>query len=191
MKKNTREFIIDSTIQLFQENGYENTSVAKICKTCNITKGTFYYYFPNKDEIVFEYYEQVLQKYYSNAMIDLFGIENYKEQLWSVLEYCIDNTISLTPSLLKAFLISDMQKGLNFFSPYKSKESSLSRVKQHELQITLIKKGQKHNEIKDGNPEMMLHAFISALIGIAMDWASNDGNYNEKDELRKIFDVIF
>ena len=183
MKKNTREFIIDSTIKLFQENGYENTSVANICKTCNITKGTFYYYFPNKDEIIFEYYEQMFQNYYSRSMIDLFGIDNYKEQLWSIIEYTIDNTISLTPSLLKAFLISDMEKGLNFFSPYKSKESSLARVKQHELQITLIKKGQKNDEIKAGDPEMMLHTFISALIGIAMDWASNGGYYDEKKEL--------
>lgn len=82
--KNTKENITNTTIQLFQENGYENTSVARICKACNITKGTFYYYFPNKDEIIFEYYEQMFQKYYSNMMIDLFNIDNYKEQLWLI-----------------------------------------------------------------------------------------------------------
>lgn len=189
--KNTKEIITNTTIQLFQENGYENTSVARICKACNITKGTFYYYFPNKDEIIFEYYEQMFQKYNSNMMIDLFNIDNYKEQLWSVVAYSIDNTISLTPSLLKAFMISDMQKGLDVFSPYKKKNSSTLRMKQYELLTTLVRKGQKHHEIKEGDPDMMVHTFTSALIGIAMDWASNDGKYNEKEELRKVFDVIF
>lgn len=37
----------------------------------------------------------------------------------------------------------------------------------------------------------MLHVFTSALVGIAMDWSSNDGYYDEKEELRKVFDTIF
>lgn len=188
--KDTREQIIKKTIELFQKQGYENTSVASICKACNITKGTFYYHFANKDEITFAFYENLFQNY-SEVVTALFEIENSKEQLWSLIEYSIDNTIALTPQLLKAFLISDMQNGLNFFSPYKSWNSSKQRLRQHEMQISLIKKGQKLKEIKEGNPELMLHTFVSALIGIAMDWASNDGPYDEKEELRKVFDVIF
>lgn len=37
----------------------------------------------------------------------------------------------------------------------------------------------------------MAHTFVSALIGIALDWSSNGGNFDEKAELRKIFDHIF
>lgn len=87
--------------------------------------------------------------------------------------------------------MSDIQKGMTFFSPYKSTASSDSRKKQHAMQVVLIKKGQKAGEIKSGDPEMMLHTFISALIGIAVDWASNDGCFDEKEELRKVFDTIF
>lgn len=124
-------------------------------------------------------------------MSDLLFIENAKDQLWRLLEYSIDNTVSLTPPLLKAFIMSDIQKGMTFFSPYKSITSSESRRRQYTMQIGLIKKGQKTGEIKSGDPAMMLHTFISALIGIAVDWASNDGCYDEKEELRKVFDTIF
>lgn len=188
--KNTRENIISTAIELFQKNGYENTSVASICKVCGITKGTFYYHFPNKDELTFGFYENLYNNL-SDITPELLTIENAKEQLWKLKEHFIENTISLTPKLLKAFILSDMEKGLQFFSPYQVYNASKKASKLHSLEIELIKKGQKHNEIKSGDPEMMLLVYTSALIGIAIDWSSNNGPYDEKDELKKIFDFIF
>jgi len=188
--KNTREHIIETAIALFQNEGYENTSVAAICKACGITKGTFYYHFPNKDEITFAFYEK-LYKNLSDITSELLTIDNTKDQLWKLIEYFIDNTISLTPQLLKAFFLSDIRRGLQFFSPYQVYKFSNPSKKLHDIEIQLIKKGQKNKEIKSGDPEMMLHTYTSALTGIAIDWASNDGPFDEKDELRKIFDVIF
>ncbi|MCD7809404.1 MAG: TetR/AcrR family transcriptional regulator [Erysipelotrichaceae bacterium] len=188
--KDTRERIINTTIELFKKQGYEETTIAQICKECHITKGTFYYHFANKDDITFAYYEQLYSDL-SPVVMEIINIDNAKEQLWKTLEFSIDNTISLTPKLLKSFMISDIQRGMNFFSPYKAYKSSNSRIKQYDMQIQLIKKGQKNNEIKKGNPEAMLHVYTSALMGIAMDWSSNDGYYDEKEELRKVFDTIF
>ena len=188
--KGTEKRIVEAAIQLFKEKGYENTSVAEICKVSHVTKGTFYYHYANKDDLTFAYYEGLFDDM-ADTMSDLLFIENAKDQLWRLLEYSIDNTISLTPPLLKAFIMSDIQKGMTFFSPYKSFASSESRRRQYTMQIGLIKKGQKTGEIKSGDPAMMLHTFISALIGIAVDWASNDGCYDEKEELRKVFDTIF
>ncbi|MDD3403400.1 MAG: TetR/AcrR family transcriptional regulator [Hespellia sp.] len=186
----TEENIVHTSIRLFKKQGYENTSIADICREAKITKGTFYYHFANKDDITFAYYESLYANQWE-SIPDLLTIENAKEQLWMLLEYSIDNTISLTPAILKAFMISDIQKGLNFFSPYKTIRSSQKRIQNHTMQINLVKRGQKNKEIKIGDPEMMLHTFTSALIGIAIDWASNDGCFDEKKELRKVFDTIF
>lgn len=188
--KDTRNKIINTAIELFKENGYENTTINLICENCNITKGTFYYHFANKDEITFAYYEQLYENF-TDVIPDILIESDTKEQLWKLIEYSIDNTISLTPKVLKAFILSDMQRGLEFFSFKKVRISSKQRLKQYNLQLQLIKKGQNLGEIKNGNPEMMLDTFIAALIGIACDWASNDGYYDEKEELRKAFDIIF
>lgn len=91
---------------------------------------------------------------------DLINSLFAKDQLWRLLEYSIDNTISLTPPLLKAFIMSDIQKGMTFFSPYKSTTSSGSRKKQHAIQVGLIKKGQKagrDQERRSGNDAPYLH----------------------------------
>lgn len=188
--KDTRNLIIKKTLELYKEMGYENTTVTAICKACSITKGTFYYHFPNKDEITFAYYEQLYE-----GIIDIvpsiLSETNAKEQLWKVIEYSIDNTIALTPTLLKAVLLSDFQRGMDFFSPKKAPYNSENRLKQYDLQVQLLTKGQVIGEIRKGKPKLMLETFYAALIGIAMDWSSSGGTYDEKEELRKMFDVIF
>lgn len=46
--KATFKLIVDSTINLFYEKGYFNTTIADITKTAGVAAGTFYLYFPSK-----------------------------------------------------------------------------------------------------------------------------------------------
>ena len=188
--KDTRKLITETAIELFKEKGYENTSVNDICKACRISKGTFYYHFPNKDEITYEFYEKMFSAF-SEVLADLMSIPNAKDQLWAVYEYAIDRTIALTPQVLYALMLSDIQKGLSFFSPYTDYTLQTASSRNLKLQIELVKKGQHEGTIRQGDPIIMVRTFVSALIGIAIAWSSNGGPFDEKEELRKAFDVIF
>ena len=188
--KDTRKLITDTAMDLFKEKGYENTSVNDICKACKISKGTFYYHFPNKDELTYEFYEKIFSEF-SEVLADLITISNAKDQLWAVYEYSIDRTIALTPQVLYALMLSDIQKGLTFFSPYGDHTLPTGGSRNLKLQIELVKKGQKEGNIRQGDPITLVRTFISALIGIAITWSSNDGPFDEKEELRKAFDIIF
>ena len=44
--------IIETAEKLFRENGYSNTSVEAIIKEMGVAKGTFYYYFKSKEDIL-------------------------------------------------------------------------------------------------------------------------------------------
>ncbi len=44
--------IIETANQLFNEKGFGNTSVADITRSMNVAKGTFYYYFKSKDDVI-------------------------------------------------------------------------------------------------------------------------------------------
>ncbi len=46
------ETIIDSAFELFAFNGLHGTSLSDIAKLCGISKGTLYYYFPNKENLI-------------------------------------------------------------------------------------------------------------------------------------------
>lgn len=51
-KKELKEQIFLQSIQLFKEKGYEAVTVQEIVSTCGIAKGTFFNYFPKKDDIL-------------------------------------------------------------------------------------------------------------------------------------------
>ena len=47
-----RNEILDKAAGLFEERGYNNTTVNDILREVNIAKGTFYYYFKSKEEVL-------------------------------------------------------------------------------------------------------------------------------------------
>lgn len=49
--KKKNEVILKST-RLFYYQGYVNTGISEILKVCNIPKGSFYYYFKNKEDLL-------------------------------------------------------------------------------------------------------------------------------------------
>ena len=47
-----RSFIIERSSALFAEKGIESTGLKQIAEECDISKGTLYYYFPNREKLV-------------------------------------------------------------------------------------------------------------------------------------------
>lgn len=55
VKNNDRkESLVKIAFEMFLSNGYENTSVDKIIEEAKIAKGTFYYYFESKEQLLEE-----------------------------------------------------------------------------------------------------------------------------------------
>lgn len=64
-----KESIIQKGSDLFQVKGFTQTSIQDIVETLGVTKGTFYYYFTSKEELLMEinarYINDVLEKQYA------------------------------------------------------------------------------------------------------------------------------
>jgi AcrR family transcriptional regulator len=52
-KQRTREAIVDAALRLFDERGYEQTTIADIAEAADIAPRTFFGYFPSKEDVVF------------------------------------------------------------------------------------------------------------------------------------------
>jgi AcrR family transcriptional regulator len=50
----TREAILDVALELFNEQGYESTSLRQIAERLGVTKAALYYHFEKKEDILFE-----------------------------------------------------------------------------------------------------------------------------------------
>ncbi|MFJ7735697.1 TetR/AcrR family transcriptional regulator [Lysinibacillus sp. NPDC097287] len=62
----TREKLLKKSLNLFNKYGFEHVSVEQITKACNVSKGTFYTYFPSKYDVILEKFKE-LDSFYSTV----------------------------------------------------------------------------------------------------------------------------
>ena len=66
--------VIEKSAKLFYYQGYVNTGINEILQECNIPKGSFYYYFKNKDYLlmqIIDYHTDNLIVFFDNIVNDL------------------------------------------------------------------------------------------------------------------------
>ncbi|MBM7603602.1 AcrR family transcriptional regulator [Metabacillus crassostreae] len=81
-----KEKIRELSIQLFATKGFKETSIQDIVDALNVTKGTFYYYFTSKEQLLMDihlkYIDELLSK--QEAIINDKNI-NCKEKLYKIV----------------------------------------------------------------------------------------------------------
>ncbi len=50
----TRRSLVQAAMALWRANGYSRTTVADICRAAGVSKALFYFYFPRKEDMLFE-----------------------------------------------------------------------------------------------------------------------------------------
>ncbi|MGK2866871.1 MAG: TetR/AcrR family transcriptional regulator [Mycobacterium sp.] len=50
----TKRMLVQAAMALWRTNGYAGTTVADICRAAGVSKALFYFYFPRKEDVLFE-----------------------------------------------------------------------------------------------------------------------------------------
>ena len=95
VKKSVKSRIVTAAWQLFYEKGYNGTTVDDIIELSGTSKGSFYYYFSTKDEllntlslILDEFYEELEQKMDKNmSSFDKLMYLNYEAHSMMAVSY--------------------------------------------------------------------------------------------------------
>lgn len=83
----TRQFIIESTAELFNKKGYAGTSLAHISEATGLTKGSIYGNFANKDEVAKEVFLYNAKRLSSAIENQLSATMTTREKLIAFLDY--------------------------------------------------------------------------------------------------------
>ncbi|WP_067139916.1 TetR/AcrR family transcriptional regulator [Oceanivirga salmonicida] len=73
-----KQDVIKKSAKLFYYQGYVNTGISEILKECKIPKGSFYYYFKNKEDLlvqVIDYHSDNLIKFFDAVVDDLSSVK--------------------------------------------------------------------------------------------------------------------
>ncbi len=100
MKKNSKSTdIIKVGYELFDKRGYNGTGISDIIAKAGIPKGSFYYYFKNKEEFalnVIDYYSAAVISDINQKLLDeKFDPRTRILNLYSEYVYCIENNIEI------------------------------------------------------------------------------------------------
>ncbi|MFD3003897.1 TetR/AcrR family transcriptional regulator [Pontibacter toksunensis] len=87
-----KALIIRKAYQLFREKGYSYTSMADIGQACGLLKGSIYYYFPSKEELMRQVlisdHEYMKSNVYALAYVDHLPYRERLNQVLLALESC-------------------------------------------------------------------------------------------------------
>jgi AcrR family transcriptional regulator len=188
--ENTKQQILENSIELFKLWGYENTSINMICDACGITKKSFYYHYASKDDLILEYYDAKSSNVL-NIMPEIMRLDSYRERIWRLSEFYIDASEWLGADLLRALFVTDSKNGLKTFAPdISGTGGDLSMV--FKMNIEYAKLAQESGELnRNADGETMVWLFNTALIGVIIDWASKNGSYDIYESARRAFDAVF
>lgn len=84
IRKQKKQLIMDSALELFAEKGFHATSMSQIATKAKISKGLTYNYFESKKDILNEIMEQGFNEIYDNLDINHDGILTEEEFIFFV-----------------------------------------------------------------------------------------------------------
>jgi AcrR family transcriptional regulator len=176
-----KDKLIKTSIELFGEKGFSETSIQDIVNENEVTKGTFYYYFNSKEEL--------LLKIHLDYINDL--IEKQEKVFKDDSKSCREKLHDLVLTLIKN-INGQGQSARVFFREMRNlKDEHLSEVVKRRDQYrenfqNLIEEGIRNGEFRnDLRPDMVTLAILG-ITNWSYFWYDSDGEVSE-EELTRIY----
>lgn len=155
-----RDALVKATIRLVNNNGFHATPMSKIAKMAEVSPGTIYLYFKNKQDLVNQIYIEV------KAAFSEFAFKDYKEGL------TVKEGFKNIWKNIAEFKLKEIEEAM-FLSqcdntPIIDEPSRQEGLKHLQPLLDLMERGQKEGIIKPVSP-YMLYAFSIYPIAFFMN----------------------
>ena len=107
---NIKEKILDGASSLLQERSFADISIAEIAESCGVSKGSVYYYYKSKDDLLYD----IADRYLDNAYNDLIvWVEDEKKDtsLPRLIRYVLSRGLDDSGKSLRLHLTMDAIAG--------------------------------------------------------------------------------
>ena len=149
---NKKEFILDIAEKMFVEQGFDQTSISQLLDATQIAKGTLYYYFTSKEEIMDAIIERWIERSFEQVRIWV------EQKQLPILERLMGALASLNMQKDGQELLDHLHAPQNALLHEKTNQILLSKVP--EILYPLFQEGFQTGEMQTTYPyetiEMML-----------------------------------
>ncbi|WP_462409728.1 TetR/AcrR family transcriptional regulator [Neobacillus sp. Marseille-QA0830] len=176
-----KDKIMETGILLFDQNGFKSTSIQDIVQELGVTKGTFYYYFNSKEELLKEihlqYIEGLIQQQDEILKEPSY---DFAQKLYEIIFMLICNIKTKRPSA-RIFT-----REMRHLSEANIKELKEKRNEFRKHIQKLIEQGIEHGEIKTGMRADILTMGILGITNWSYYWYNPYGEVPEE----KVVDIF-
>ena len=180
-----KERIIKAAIDVISEKGFFKSTISTIAKEANVADGTIYTYFKNKEDLLIESFEYVLEIILSEIKEKLDKENDYFKKIWIIIYGHIS--------------FMQEHKGLANFLQIQLRQSKRDiRLKIRDImrQYYRIIGEILKNAVRDGiirndvNLRIIGHMIFGTVDEIVTSWVLSDKNCNLTDKAEDIFKLI-
>jgi AcrR family transcriptional regulator len=181
-----KEKIIDEAIKLFLANGFVGSTVADLANTAGVAKGTVYWYFKSKNDIL----SGILERFESEFLDALIEkVNNYDGDFFHkfklfyrfTTEFARDNRGLL---LVYNTLLAEIVGG---FSIEEQKMKAIQR-RYNQFVEKLLDEGKREGVIGSGiNSKIYSHIVTANFTGMLLQWYFNVDDLKDETEYARAF----
>jgi AcrR family transcriptional regulator len=171
----TRTLILETALRLFQERGYDKTTMRAIAQEAGVSTGNAYYYFSSKEHLVQGFYDRIAAEHQAAVRPVLDRETDLQARLAGVLEAWLDIAAPYHEFAAQFFKnAADPESPLSPFSP-ESEHAREAAIDVHR-EVLSGSKSKVAPELVDILPELM---WLSQM-GLVLYWVFDRSEGRER-----------
>jgi len=174
-KNEKKQFLIDVAIDQFHKNGMSKTTIVNITKEANIGKSTFYEYFSSKEDVLNQWFIDLVQNF-SSLESELNNQQSNKEKLLFLInfscnsEYTDERFISMFVEFWRLSFSEKNKESLRLINDF---------YVQFSIQIeSYIQDGVKNKEFKKCDTKKVASTIIALIDGLWIQYILNRDDFS-------------
>ena len=174
-----RDGVLAVAVQLFNEQGYDATSVSGLAERLGLTKSALYHHFSSKEELLAVALEQALGGLEA-VMADAAALTGPAiERLRAVIRGAADVLVAQLPSVTLLLRVRGNSA---------VELQALERRRRFDQQVTaLVAEAQRESDVRDDVDAAVVARLIFGMINSVVEWYRPDGPV---DEARLSHDIL-
>ncbi|EUB23846.1 TetR/AcrR family transcriptional regulator [Fusobacterium sp. CM22] len=186
-----KNLILEKAKDMIITGSYSSLSISKLTSELNISKGSFYTYFPSKDKMLSEILDEYIKNIKNITIFKNNLLENSKN-IDECLDYYINSLLNLTDDELKLELvITNLKRNYEVFNEENFKKLKIIACSMIDLIKEVLNKYKKDIRIEEKDIEKCSKMIFSIaevfLIMENVDFNSDRFTFKTLDEVKKMY----
>ncbi len=182
--KERKEEIFWIIVDIISEHGFMCVSTVEIAKRLGVSQPAIYKYFPNKEEIIV-YFLDNLKDILSEIVANAKKGKTTEEKLSLLYQHHLE-LVEKTKILPRVVFSDEI-----YLDSSKKRKKLKEVITSYKKKIKkIVEDGIKKGDLKDLDPDMIVRIFLGSILSTSLDWMLNDMSYSLVGEKDKLMDYL-